>query len=191
MYSTTFAVCNLLLSIHLISVNLETGVTLSSSNFSAVHRNGPIKAKGDEDSTILPSSEDGRITRSQSNSRPGNGNGISPGSGDSPMVPSVTVCFYDSNVKDRVLKAYSNYDTTAKKSKPVRLYQSLSPHFKALKSQISSELKEMLKSRNSKSTVRWIHWRPAGLCCKLSDNTLIKGILSIEDFHKKLKVTKL
>lgn len=160
----------------------ETGITISKNNISAVHRNGPIKVPSVDGEGIVQAG--GVKTRSGSGgvkTKPGSGAIDTP-----PSVPSVTVCFRDTNLKDRILKSYRNFDPTAKKSKPIRLYQSLSPYYKTLKSRISTELKEKLKSDSSELTIRWIHWRSAGFCCKLSDDRLLKGISSYDDFKNHL-----
>ncbi len=101
----------------------------------------------------------------------------------SKQPPSVTVCFYNSNLKDSVLSNYYNFDRTKKKSRDVRLYQSLTKYYSDLKSKISSVIKAKLGDKK----VKWIHWRSQsmGLVVKLKDNTTFKHIFSFEDFDNQ------
>ena len=127
------------------------GVDVKPEDFSAIHRNSYV-AKN------KPSQ---------------------PGSTDKPKVPSITVAFYNSNLKDDVLQKYSNYDTRVNKPRPVKVYQSLSKHYTTLKNQISDHCREVLKA-----DVSWIHWRSqsAGLCLKFKSGVKYTKIFSFEDF---------
>ena len=133
-----------------------SGVSVKPSDLSAVHRNAQPK----------PTSN--RNTR-----------------GKKPNPPSVTVCFYNSNLKDNVLMKYRNYDTSKKQSRDVRLYQSLSKFYSNLKDQISS----VLESKLGKDKVKWIHWRSqsTGFVVRLKDpdNTTFKNISCLQDFERE------
>jgi RNase H-fold protein (predicted Holliday junction resolvase) len=132
------------------------GINVKSSDLSAVHRNAQPKV---------------------ATSRTRQGNKASP--------PSVTVCFYNSNLKDNVLMKYSNFDTTKKQSRDVRLYQSLSKFYSNLTGQISSKLETKL----GKGKVKWIHWRSqsTGFVVRLknSENTTFKNIFCLQDFERE------
>jgi len=133
-----------------------SGVTVKQSDFSAVHRNS--------------SSGDTPRTRQAAKSK----------------NPSVTVCFYNSNLKDSVLMKYKNFDLTQKKPRDVRLYQSLSKFYTDLKANISSDLEDKL----GKGKVKWIHWRSqtTGFVVRLKDsnNSTLRNIFCFEDYEREL-----
>ena len=137
------------------------------SDFSAIHRNGPVKKPG-----------------------PASGQAKGPGAAAGKAkvtdnkVPSITVRFHSSNVHDNVLKHYKNYENS--KAKPVRAYQSLTPYFSKLRSDVLDHLK------SNDSEAKWCHWRPAGLCVKLKESgKLIKHISTFADFTSKLSKLEL
>ena len=133
-----------------------SGTPVKPENFSAVHRNGPVK----DDSA--------RSTR-HSNTK----------------IPSITVYFFDSNQKDKVLQNYSNFDKSRGKSRDVRLYQSLSKFYTDLKSSLSSEI----ESKLGKNKLKWIHWRSqsTGFVVKLKDDRTFKKIFCLNDFLGQLQ----
>ena len=137
-----------------------SGTTVKPTDLSAVHRNGSGKSR---------SQPGARNTRS--NTTP----------------PSITVCFYNSNLKDKIMQNYSNFDSSANKPRDVRLYQSLTKYYSDLKTKISGEV----ESKLGKNKVRWIHWRSqsAGLVVKLKDSnqTVIKSIFCIDDFKSQFQ----
>ena len=138
-----------------------SGTPVKSTDLSAVHRNGSGKTQSQ--------SQGGRTTRS--NKTP----------------PSVTVCFYNSNLKDKIMQTFSNFDSSADKPRDVRLYQSLTKFYSDLKTQISGHVESSL----GKNKVRWIHWRSqsAGLVVKLKDGnqTVIKSIFCFDDFKRQFQ----
>ena len=95
------------------------------------------------------------------------------------VPPSVTVRFYNSNMKDLVLRSYKNY--TDGKPKPVKVVQSLNNYYQALKSNISNFCRE------KDVKILWMHWRSssAGLCLKFDDGTIMSRIHSMTDFTKQ------
>ena len=80
---------------------------------------------------------------------------------------------------------YRNYDTSQKKPRDVRLYQSLSKFYTDLKTNISSDIEEKL----GKGKVKWIHWRSqtTGFVVKLKDsnNSTLRNIFSFEDYERE------
>lgn len=148
-----------------------TGIEVNPSSFSAIHRNGQAKDKPDSGSA----NGAGITTRSKNNNKT--------------VPPSITIRFKDSNLKDRVLSSYTNYNKAAKKPRSIKLYQSLSKFYVDLKHKVSKDLKE----KYGDGSVRWIHWRSAsaGLVCKLADtdnrkNKYIKNIHCYEDYQAEL-----
>ena len=141
------------------------GVDVKPEDFSAIHRNS-YTAKNNQ------AKNNEKNNQSQS--------------GDSfkPKVPSITVAFYNSNLKDDVLQNYRNYDTRVSRPRPVKVYQSLSKHYTTLKNRISDHCKEVLKAE-----VQWIHWRSqsAGLCIKFKSGTKCSKVFSFEDFLAAVK----
>lgn len=140
------------------TLSTVSGTSVKPTDLSAVHRNGNGKSQPGV-----------RNTRSAK------------------TPPSVTVCFYNSNLKDKIMQNFSNFDSSANKPRDVRLYQSLTKFYSDLKNQISGEV----ESRLGKNKVRWIHWRSqsAGLVVKLKDSnqTVIKSIFCIDDFKRQFQ----
>lgn len=104
---------------------------------------------------------------------------------------SVTVALLDSNLKDRVLHQFSNFDTRQKKSKPVRLYQSLSFFYTQLKQRISAAVEAKFPGKDNKEGMRWIHWRSqsSGFVLKFKDGKMLRGVFTYEDFESKFNGT--
>ena len=95
------------------------------------------------------------------------------------IPPSVTVRFYNTNKKDRVLNKYKNH--TNGKAKPVRVVQSLNHHYQTLKTNISNLYRE------NDTKISWIHFRSAssGLCIKFDNQIILSKIHSMADFNKQ------
>lgn len=140
------------------TLSKESGVTIKPKDLSAVHRNR--------------SNNNARNTRSKS-------------SADS---ASVTVALIDSNLKDQVLQKFSNFDVKLKKSKSVRLYQSLSFFYTKLKQRISASA-EAKYGKGGKDSLRWIHWRSqtSGFVLKFNNGKMIRGVFTYEDFDNQFK----
>ena len=131
----------------------RSGISVSKEDFTAVHRN---------------SAENKEIQKGQKTIT---------------VPPSVTVKFKNINQKDKVLRAYKNYDKANNKPRPVRVYQSLSPYYTNLKKEINTVCNA------KKLSISWIHYRSptCGLAIKMKDsNTVHTKIHCIEHFREKL-----
>ena len=141
----------------------KSGSTVKPTNIQAIHRNAKPKSDG--------------------GSNNGSGNS-STNSANSP--PTVTVRFYDFNLKDKVLRNGKNPPVNTRKP---RVVQSLTPHFKKLKGAISKFCKDRSEP------IKFIHYTSStkGLCVKFSgsgkgnskdenDGKMISGIFCLRDF---------
>lgn len=90
--------------------------------------------------------------------------------------PSITVRFGNLTKKDKVQRAYKNYNSD-RKPKQVRVYQSLTPYYKTLKDNITKYLEGL------KVDVKWIHWRSAtaGMVVKLDGGRLLTKLFCLND----------
>ena len=125
-------------------------VQVTTSDFSACHRNGK---------KFKQFNRNGRTAK---------------------VPPTVTVRFYSSHKKHKLLANYKNYENG--KPKKVKIAQSLNTHYQNLKAFISKICRE------SDVSVKWIHWRSAsaGLYVKLDDGRFISKIHCMTDFRKQL-----
>ena len=92
-----------------------------------------------------------------------------PNKSDSSKPPSVTVRFYDFNLKDKIANDYNNYDKAKNQRREVTISQSLNYHFRSLKKAIN----DYVGSNN----IRYIHYRSssAGLVVQLKKDRVISG----------------
>ena len=101
------------------------------------------------------------------------------------IPPSVTVKFHNISKKDKVLKNYKNYDFTNKKARTVKCFQSLSPHYTALRQRIVKFFDEDNDEFNSGKRLKWCTYQSptAGLVVKLQTDEYMRDIHVIDDFY--------
>ena len=101
---------------------------------------------------------------------------------DPSKPPSITVRFYDFNLKDKIVNDYHNYDRATKRRRDVTVSQSLNYHFRSLKKAINEYI--------GSDSIRYIHYRSssAGLVVQLKKERVISGevmfrkIFCLDDF---------
>ena len=101
--------------------------------------------------------------------------------------PSVTVRFYDFNLKDKISNDYQNYDRANNRRREVTISQSLNYHFRSLKKAINDHI--------GSGNIRYIHYRSssAGLVVQLKKDRVISGdimfrkIFCLDDFLAQLQ----
>ena len=116
-----------------------------------------------------------------------------PNQSDKTKPPSVTVRFYDYNLKDKIVSDYSNYDKVKKQRREVTISQSLNYHFRSLKKAINDHIGSV--------NIRYIHFRSSssGIVVQLkrervaSGEVMFRKIFCLEDFVTQFEaaVTKL
>ncbi len=112
------------------------------------------------------------------------------------VPPSVTVRFAKISKKDSVLRGYRNYDPTLKKSRDVRVYQSLTPHYSSLRNFIVDFFKSDSNCENYGDVfnaglkLKWATYQSptSGFAIKLVSGVgeYFNGIHTIQDFLKKI-----
>ena len=134
----------------------KAGTNVSANDFSAIHRNGKLNK------TIQVNGKDIQVP------------------------PSITVKLKNLNKKDAVLRGYKNYipgKSANEKGKPrnIRVYQSLTEYYKALKDVINTKC-------GTTHPIRWIHWRSptCGLAVKLKNGRLLTKIHCVSDFEDQM-----
>ena len=105
------------------------------------------------------------------------------------VPPSVTVKFQNVSKKDSVLRSYRNFDTVLKRPRPVRVYQSLSPHYSELRSNIvkffnDEDTTELYGISNAGKKLKWATYQSptAGIVIKLKSDEYLKNIHTFPDF---------
>ena len=140
----------------------SSGVTVTDNDFSAYHRNG------------------NKLIEKEIANKTGDGTRkiIIP--------PSVTVRFRNSNLKDRVIRGYKNFDSENKRPKKIRVFQSTTPYYSNLKKDISNFFRD---DDTIKREIRWIHWRSpsCGMAVKCKDGSYFQGIHCMEDLLEQIK----
>jgi len=115
---------------------------------------------------------------------------------DKVIPPSVTARFKSINLKDEVIRNYKNYDTETSRSKEVRIYHSLTPHYSHLRRNIELFFKEGDNEDNLQNPhkvqpgtkeLKWCKYQSpsSGLVLKLKSDEYIKGVHSWHDFCDK------
>ena len=127
----------------------KSGVTVSENDFQAIHRNAP-KSK------IIEKDDGKKIT----------------------VPPAITVKFFNTNTKDKILRQYKNFDSSKNKKRKVRVFQSLTPHYTDLKKQINTYCNDQ------NIELQWIHYRSptCGFAVKLEEGKLITKIHCMKQF---------
>ena len=99
--------------------------------------------------------------------------------------PSVTVRFRNSNLKDRVIRGYKNFDTANNRPKKIRVFQSTTPYYSNLKKDISNFF---MDDDTNKRDIRWIHWRSpsCGIAVKCKDGSYFQGIHCMNDLLEQM-----
>ena len=98
---------------------------------------------------------------------------------------SVTVRFRNSNLKDRVIRGYKNFDTANNRPKKIRVFQSTTPYYSNLKKDISNFFRD---DDTNKRDIRWIHWRSpsCGIAVKCKDGSYFQGIHCMNDLLEQM-----
>ena len=105
------------------------------------------------------------------------------------LPPSITVRFKTVSKKDSVLRSYKNFDQAKARPRPVKLYQSLTPHYSNLRNGIVNCLTPGEKRKEygislSGQKIKWCTYQSptAGLVYKLESGAYFKGIHTWEQF---------
>ena len=106
------------------------------------------------------------------------------------VPPSVTVKFSMINKKDAVLRQYKNYDPKLKKTRDVRVFQSLSEHYATVRKSIYDFFNSKDDSRdftpifNPGFKVKWVTYQSpsSGFAIKLQSGEYFKGIHTWHEF---------
>ena len=101
------------------------------------------------------------------------------------IPPSVTVKFHNISKKDRVLRNYKNYDHSNSKPRTVKCFQSLSPHYSALRQSIMKFFADDNNEHNHGKRIKWCTYQSptAGLVVKLQSDEYMRDIHVIDDFY--------
>ena len=110
------------------------------------------------------------------------------------VPPSVTVKFNVINKKDNVLRQYKNYDSEKRKSRDVKVYQSLSEHYVSVRKSIfdffnsDKDSREFKPIYNPGLKVKWVTYQSptSGFAVKLQTGEYFKGVHVWHDFANKL-----
>ena len=100
------------------------------------------------------------------------------------IPPSVTVRFSKIGKKDKVLRGYKNFDSTTKAPRPVKVFQSLSPHYSGLRRYIVDFFKDTNRESNIGKQLSWCTYQSpsAGLAVKLKSGEFMRDIHVADDF---------
>ena len=100
------------------------------------------------------------------------------------IPPTVTVKFSKVSKKDVVLRGYKNFDASKKKPRDVKVFQSLSPHYAALRRKIVQFFDTSNISRNYGKELKWVTYQSptAGLVVKLKSEEYFRDIHIWDDF---------
>ena len=106
------------------------------------------------------------------------------------IPPSITAKFLNISMKDRVVRHYKNFDPIKKEPRPVKVFQSLSPHYAGLRRRIIAFLKVENDTDNHGKRLKWCTYQSpsAGLVIKLQSNEYFKDVHIIDDFHLKFRM---
>lgn len=110
------------------------------------------------------------------------------------VPPSVTVKFNMITKKDNLLRQYKNYDSEKRKTRDVKVYQSLSEHYVSVRKSILDFFNSDKNSRefrpifNPDLKVKWVTYQSptAGFAIKLQSGEYFKGVHVWQDFVNKL-----
>ena len=86
--------------------------------------------------------------------------------------------------KDKVLRGYRNYDVNTKAPKPVKVFQSLSPHYSGLRQYIVKFFGDDNVEGNLGKQLKWCTYQSpsAGLAVKLKSDEFMRDIHVVDDF---------
>ncbi len=106
------------------------------------------------------------------------------------IPPSITVKFSKVSKKDSVLKNYKNFDSAAKKSRDVKIYQSLSGHYSSVRRYMLDFFNAGKDDRkfgpifNPGIKVKWVTYcsPTTGLAFKLDSGAYFKGVHMWHEF---------
>ena len=106
------------------------------------------------------------------------------------VPPSITVRFSRISKKDAVLRGYKNFDTSLKKARDIKVYQSLTPHYSSLRSSIydffdsKPDCPDYGNICNAGLKVKWVTYQSptSGFAVKLQSGEYFNGIHLFPDF---------
>jgi translation initiation factor 1 (eIF-1/SUI1) len=100
------------------------------------------------------------------------------------IPPSITVKFSRVSKKDTILRGYKNFDHTKKKPRDVKVFQSLSPHYAALRRKIVGFFDTSNSAGNYNKELKWVTYQSptAGLVVKLNSDEYMRDIHIWDDF---------
>jgi hypothetical protein len=105
------------------------------------------------------------------------------------LPSTVTVKFSKVGKKDVVLRGYKNYDSVKKKPRDVKVFQSLSPHYAAVRRKIVQFFDKANSATNGGKELKWVTYQSptAGLVVKLKSDEYLRDIHILDDFIEKFK----
>ena len=103
------------------------------------------------------------------------------------IPPSVTVRFSKIGKKDKVLRGYKNFDVNSRTPRPVKVFQSLSPHYSGLRRYIVDFFSVSNAEGNFGKQLKWCTYQSpsAGLAVKLNSDEFMRDIHVVDDFLLK------
>ena len=100
------------------------------------------------------------------------------------IPPSITVRFSKIGKKDKVLRGYKNFDVNSKTPRPVKVFQSLSPHYSGLRRYIVDFFSVNNVEGNFGKQLKWCTYQSpsAGLAVKWNSDEFMRDIHVVDDF---------